>query len=179
MLARSHFVPSSAVGVPPFFLPFITPSPLPPPRFLVGVGIPGILLVCLGVPAWIIVIMKRLRDLDRLNDPDVVARFGCENALVPSRDAMIAVARKRVATANGGYGISLSQAPQVHCAPSSRISFLHSSCQHCHLVASEAHDLCPPGPRFLFYGYDHHAAWWCADWTASMLCPRSVQKKGG
>lgn len=45
-------------------------------RFLLGVGVPGIILVCFAVPAWIIVVMTRLRNANRLSDPDVLARFG-------------------------------------------------------------------------------------------------------
>jgi hypothetical protein len=45
-------------------------------KYLVGMGVPGALVVVVGVPAFIIVSMRIYRAKDMLNDPRVIAKFG-------------------------------------------------------------------------------------------------------
>lgn len=45
-------------------------------RFLLGVGIPGTALVCVGVPLFIIRVMSGIQAEGRLTDPETLNRFG-------------------------------------------------------------------------------------------------------
>lgn len=45
-------------------------------KYLIGVGVPGALVVVVGVPAFIIISMRVYRAKDMLNDPRVIAKFG-------------------------------------------------------------------------------------------------------
>lgn len=45
-------------------------------RYMLGVGVPGLLLVCLAVPMFVIVSTIKLKREGRISHPDTVARFG-------------------------------------------------------------------------------------------------------